>query len=714
MRRAIGSAALLCSAACSSGSPATTGSGRDAATGAGHDAGRDAGPQVDASLPRHDASPPNDGATSVSMAFDRQGPWLTAPFPSDDLRGADGAVDLSAFPNPKANGFVAQVVALASQAHGFAESGGVFFTLSGTLDASKLPDLAASVTTTATTFLIDVEPTSPAYLARTPAVVSFAANGGPYGAKNLLSLVPLQGIPLRPGTRYAAVVRREQEDTKGEALAISPGMAALAAGKAPPGMSSAAYAEYADTLTALGKAGVATSDIAGLAVFTTDTELTTFNAVKKAILALPLPAPSAAWQLTDTFPTFCVYQTTIGMPDYQGGTPPFTTSGGEWVFDASGNPVVQRTEPANLYATVPRTAMPANGFPTAVLIRTGAGGNRPLVDRGVSADPTYSDGDALVPGTGPALYYARVGFAGLEVDGPLGGLRNTTNANEDFTIFNVSNLGALRDNVRESAVELVLFAHIATTLTFDASDCAGYVGGPVTFDPAHLALMGHSMGATILPLTFASEPAYDSAILSGAGASWIANILYKELPLDVLPIVSVLLGYPSGQTLTMGDPMASMIQWALEPSDPLVFTSQILHDPPAGQTPRSVLMEQGIVDHYILPPIANGTSLSLGLDLGGLELDTNSALSAYTPLKDLLTFSGRSLIALPTQGNWTPDGGAPVTAVVIQHPSDGIEDGHEIVFQTDPPKHEYECFLESSLAGTPKVPNGGSADAGCP
>jgi hypothetical protein len=649
------------------------------------------------------------------MTFDRQGHWLTAPFPSDDLRAPDGTVDLSAFPNPRTNGSVAQVVSLASQAHGFAESGGAFFTLSATLDASKLPDLAASITSAATTFLIDVDAASPAYLARTPAVVSFAADGGLYGAANLLSIVPLQGIPLRAGTRYAAVVRREQEDAKGEALAISAGMAALAAGKAPPGMSSAVYGEYAAALQSIAKAGVAAGDVAGLAVFTTDTALTTFNVVKQAMLALPLPAPSAAWQLTDTFPTFCVYQTTLGMPDYQGGTPPFTTSGGAWVFDASGNPVVQRTEPSNLYATVPRQTMPASGFPTAVLIRTGAGGNRPLVDRGVSADPTYSDGDALVPGTGPALYYARAGFAGLEVDGPLGGLRNTTNANEDFTIFNVGNLGALRDNVRESAVELVLFAHIATTLTFDASDCAGYVGGPVTFDPAHLALMGHSMGATILPLTFATEPAYDSAVLSGAGASWMANILYKQLPLDVLPIVSVLLGYPSGQALTMGDPMASMIQWALEPSDPLIFTSEVLRDVPAGQTPRSVLMEQGIVDHYILPPIANGTSLSLGLDLGGLELDdTNSALSAYTPLKDLLTFSGRSTVALPAQGNWTPTAGSPVTAVVIQHPSDGIQDGHEIVFQTDPPKHEYECFLQSSLTGTPKVPNGGPADASCP
>jgi hypothetical protein len=717
-------ALLLASAACSSGdaSTATDAGAHDARTDATKDAHDDGAHDGAKEAARADAKSPDATApaTTVEMNFDRKGQWLAAPFPSDDLRRADGTVDLSTYPNPTHNSSVSQVIALASSAHGFAQSGGVFFAMTGPLDATKLPTLAESVSGTATTFLIDVDPQSPEYLKRKPAMVSFVADGGRFGAPNLLSVVPLQGIPLRPGTRYAAVVRREQVDAKGEELVPSPGLAPLLAVPVdpPPGHplppAPAWFMEYGLAIDVLVGAGVATSDLAGLAVFTTDTELAAFSAVRQSILAQPLPAPLGPWQLTDTFPTFCVFQTTIGMPDYQSGTPPFTTTGGTWAFDTSGSPILQRTEPSNLYATVPRQTMPANGFPTVAFIRTGAGGNRPLVDRGVSADPTYSDGDALVPGTGPALYFAREGFAGLEVDGPLGGLRNTTNANEDFTIFNVENLGALRDNVRESAVELDLFAHIAPSLTFDASACAGYVGGPVTFDPSHLALMGHSMGATILPLTFSTEPAYGEAILSGAGASYIANLLYKQLPIPVLPAVDLILGYPAGEKLSMGDPMLSMIQWALEPSDPLIYTAAILHDVPAGGARRSVLMEQGIIDHYNLPPMANGTSLSLGLDLAGTELDTESALAAYTPLGELLTYSGGSSTALPAQGNWAGDAGTAVTALVVQHPSDGIQDGHEIVFQTDPPKHEYECFLASSLTGTPKVPNGGSADAGCP
>jgi len=45
--------------------------------------------------------------------------------------------------------------------------------------------------------------------------------------------------------------------------------------------------------------------------------------------------------------------------------------------------------------------------------------------------------------------------------------------------------------------------------------------------------------------------------------------------------------------------------------------------------------------------------------------------------------------------------------VVTQHPSDGIEDGHEVVFQTDAPKHEYVCFLRGLLQNAPVVPSPG-------
>jgi len=128
-------------------------------------------------------------------------------------------------------------------------------------------------------------------------------------------------------------------------------------------------------------------------------------------------------------------------------------------------------------------------------------------------------------------------------------------------------------------------------------------------------------------------------------------------------------------------------------------------------------MMQGIVDDYILPRIANSTSLSFGLDLAGVELDTEAdpRLAGELPVGPLLPLDGRSTIALPAMSNVALPGGGSVTAVLTQHLEDGIEDGHEVVFQTDPPKHEYQCFLASWLAtGAPSVATDAGRDALCP
>ena len=646
------------------------------------------------------SSEPAAPGVEVRMLFDRPDIYA-APFPSDDLRHADGTVDISAFPNPEQVAIVTQGTALiARDARGFASTGGVFFSLTAAIDPSRLPTMAASIAPGATAFLVGVDDAAPDRLKKYPVDVAFETDGGPFGAPNLLSLVPLQGVPLRPSTRYAAVVLKSVTDPP---LAQSAAMAQIAGGTRPTPMPQAAFDEYRAALATLTSGGVAASDIAALSVFTTDAPLAAMARVTADILAHPLPVPGT-FARTDMFDDYCVYQTTIGMPDYQQGTPPFDSTGGDWAFDAAGNPVVQRTEMANLVVTVPRTAQPASGFPTTVLIRTGAGGNRPLVDRGVQAT---NGGPPIAPGTGPALQFARAGFAGVQVDGPLGGLRNTTNGDEQFLTFNIFNPPALRDNVRESAVELVLLAHVLETLTLDTTDCPG-AGAPLKLDTSRLAIMGHSMGASILPLVLAFEPMYKAAILSGAGASWIENVMYKLEPLEVRPAIELLIHYARDRrTLTAHDPLLTIVQWAAEAADSAVYASRILREPKAGESPRNIYMVQGIVDHYIMPPIANAISLSLGLDLAGDELDTMTPEIAALPhVGDMLAYSGRQHVPFPVSANFN----GMATAMVRQQRSDGIEDGHEVAFQTEPPRYEYKCFLASFARGAASVPHGPGID----
>lgn len=134
----------------------------------------------------------------------------------------------------------------------------------------------------------------------------------------------------------------------------------------------------------------------------------------------------------ETHPDFCLYKSTVQMPDHQSGTPPFSSAGGRWTFNSDGSPIYQRSEQANLFVTIPRRAQPAAGWLAVLSIRAGGSGEVPLVNRGPQSCATCPD----APGEGPAMHFAQVGWAAVEVDGPLGGLRNTTGGDEEYLVFN--------------------------------------------------------------------------------------------------------------------------------------------------------------------------------------------------------------------------------------------------------------------------------------
>ncbi len=656
------------------------------------------------------AAPPALGGPSIETRYDaRDAGFYASPFPGEHRRRDDGAVDVSGFPNEGGIDLAKKVLAVLDGERGFGATSAIYFHATTALDPASLPDVSASVTPDASVFVLPVDEGATDAGQRQPVTTSFRVDGGPFGAPNLLSLLPVQGLPLRPGARYAAVVTTRVRDDSGAPLVPSAETAQLVAGARPAGMSEAAFADHRAGLAALERAKVAPTEVVAFTVWRTGEPTKPMRRLLEHALSLGVPAPLTPLAKAETFDDFCVYTSTIEMPVYQAGAPPFANEGGAFAFDASGAPVLQTKEKANLVLTLPRRAMPAAGFPLVVFSRTGGGGERPLVDRGTEA---VHGGPPLAPGSGPARSFARAGFAGLSIDGPHGGLRNITKQDEQFLMFNVANPAALRDNVRQSALELALAAHVVDTLAVDASACEGLVAaGPARIDASTLAVMGHSMGATISPLSAAIEPRFRAILLSGAGGSWIANVIDKKKPLAVKGIAEVLLGLAgSGYQLHEHDPLLSMFQWAGEPADPPVFGRAIVQEPIEG-APRHVLMMQGIVDHYILPSIANATSLSFGLDLAGAELDaTTPELASFTPLSSLLPLSGRHAITLPAAGNIAPT----TTAVVVQLREDGVEDGHEVVFQTPTPKRQMRCFLASLAAGgPPRVTDAGAEDAPC-
>ncbi|HEX5058779.1 MAG TPA: hypothetical protein VFV99_05425 [Kofleriaceae bacterium] len=591
---------------------------------------------------------------------------FSAPVPAWDLT----TEELAGIANPLDSAMVEQARELLANTRGFSRAGGVFFQISEPLAVDELPGIAETVAADSPVMLVDVDPLSPELGRRIPLEVSFRTDASGYGAPNLLALVPLQGVPLHRRTRYVAIVTTALHAASGPALLPAP-------------------ASVLDNFRAvIAAAGVPETAVAGVTAFDTGDPTAGLAAARTAALALPLPTLASAPTQTDLFSDFCVFQSTIGMPDWQSGAPPFATDGGTWELDANGAPIVQRTEVAKVVITLPRTAKPTAGYPLVVFVRTGAGGDRPLVDRG---QQSMDGGPPIVVGEGPARYLARAGFAAIQVDGPLGGLRNPTSGDEQFLTLNLENLGALRDNLREAAVELDVIAHVATTLHVSGTSCPG-AASDATFDAAHFAIMGHGMGAWIAQLAAAYEPLFGAQILSGAGASWIATLLNQQKPLALRPLVASLL---REQTIDSADPILTIVQWALEPADPQVYASSA----------RPVLQIEGVVDSFAPPRMANASSLALRLDLAGSSLDdaADPRLVGQLPLVPLLALVGRSQVALPATGS-----------VIAQFAEDGVEDGHEVLYQVDSPKHGYRCFLASWLTGTPTLPVAASRDAPCP
>lgn len=628
--------------------------------------------------------------------------WDT-PMPGEHRRTADGHIDMAGLPVSTRAAITVVLRDAVAEQTGFGTTTPVFFPLTVPIDPENLPGPTDPGSFDAPVALVDVDPDSPERGLFAPVVGHFLEVSGPYGPPNLLTFMPVQGRPLRPDTLYAAVLTDALRRADGQALTTAPFVAAIEDGVRPAGMSEEVFAIFSDAHATLLELGLPASRLIAMTAFRTGTPTRIFDRALTGARAngeaITLDGPFDAPVIYDTY---CAYHAVARVPVFQAGVPPYASEGGRWVLDGSGAPVRQREETANLWVTVPRAAMPTDGFPAAVLSRTGSGADRPLMDRGHRSSP---GGPVDAPGAGLGLDFARAGYIGVSIEGPLGGSRNpTVTGDEQLLVFNILNAPALRDNLRQSALELALLVDTIETFSIDVSSCPGVTtprgDGLANVDMRTLALVGHSMGASIAPLTAAFEPRYRALILSGAGGSWMENILHKLSPLPTRGIAESLLAYPArGITLTEADPMLGFLQWAGEEADAQVYAPLLVGEPAIGGA-RHILMFQGIVDTYIPPPVANTLTLGLSIDVAGTFRDSDiSAIEGYRSIETLLPLTGGVLAPLPLTGNM--DG---TTAAVVQLDEDGIEDGHEVMWQRTDARLLVSCFLSTMAeTGTPTI-----------
>ena len=182
-------------------------------------------------------------------------------------------------------------------------------------------------------------------------------------------------------------------------------------------------------------------------------------------------------------------------------------------------------------------------------------------------------------------------------------------------------------------------------------------------------------------------------MLSGAGASWIYDVTIKQEPLPIGSAVEILLGI---EQFDLFHPIATMFQTVTEGSEAMDFAPHFVHEPLADDPPKDFLLIAGYTDTYFLPIMIDGLIAAAGIDLGGPQVNPDTVTA--------LSFSGRSNVSLPVQGNiGTPAG--PRTGAVLQFPAPAGINGHYVAFELPQAKYQYSCFFASIVAGgTATVP----------
>jgi hypothetical protein len=589
--------------------------------------------------------------------------FYALPYPNDWWRHDDGSLDLSQFPT---NSVIAMNVRNITErdVDGFGLNAAMYARFSGGLDPDSLPTPAESMEAGASVYLIDVDPESPDRGTRVPIIATFRPDGSQTIGPNRLVARPYPGFPLADGTTYALVITtRLASADGGDVNAQSDWSAVIGEGAATAPVMKA-RGIYAPLFAWLDEAGDDDrGDVVAAAVFTTQHATQIMPKIRAAVYSVPAPV-ARDMMPTQMGSSFNVFIGAYDAPNLQSGAPPYITSGGEIVTDASGAIVVQRMETMRFAVSVPNIDVPPSGLPIAIY-QHGTGGDW---------------ASFIEDGTAERL--AAEGIAVISTDQVLHGPRNPDGTDPQIAFFNFNNPVAARDNPLQGAADAWSQMRLALGMSF--SD-----GGTRTirFDANRVFFFGHSQGGLTGPGFVAFEPAVKGAVLSGTGGIFYLSALNKTEPVSFPDLIETLI---RDNPIDVDNPTLALAQMAIERSDTVnyaQFMARLPRTAPDGTplAPRNIFHTEGFDDHYTPNQAIEAFATSLGGDL---------VMTADAKQLEGLTLRGRSIQAAPLSGNIN---GA--TVVTAQYKQAGSSDGHFVVFDISAAKTQSSKFL-GTLAAT--------------
>lgn len=486
-------------------------------------------------------------------------------------------------------------------------------------------------------FFVDVDPASPAYGTRYPALAKYLPSLG------CVSVIPVPGRALPKGVRHAAVLGAGVKTTGGLSLAAGDELARIGS-LASSERVTAAEKLYGDALSALVETGAVpdATAVASLAVYTTSRQVEEVPALRARLRELPEPelvldpAEAAPYSVavfgTSTTPSLDDW---LGSPDkdpegveWPGGDNPggiahdaigAVVSGafvapslldpqtGHFERDAKGEVVI--ADPgAQIPVTlvIPKSAPPPSGYPV-VIHGHGLSNNRGSMLS--LANELCRKGFAMI-GIDDVLHGARAGildeknnYPGVYT-GPDGIPDELPLAGSFFAGF--SDFVAVRDNFRQTVLDQTSLVRLIQSSKLDLSAVAAATGGPApSLDGGHIAWSGGSLGGIMGTMTVAVEPEIRAAALQVPGASFVQLITTSSA--KVSPLVSTIakgtFGIQGEEALDEYHPVALLLAAVTEAGDPVAYAPHVFGEPISDREPPDLLITYALSDE-VLPNIS--------------------------------------------------------------------------------------------------------------
>lgn len=620
-------------------------------------------------------------AFTIPRAGRKQASFFDLPWPSELRRDRGGKPIFTDYPGRDATIFEDYVAAAELDVDGFSIAPVIYLRFEGlegapakapAMDERPRPDARAQV------MLVDVDPKSPERGAFHPVTTHVFRDGLKYVPSGVVAIAPAAGAVLRPGTLYAAVMRREPLIQGGSEIGTSLDgeLVKWTKPRADPD-EERARATHAAALDEIGRLGVARASIAAIALFRTHVPHAITAALPRVIDELPKQlAPRVLTVTRATQHDTASYEVLTGSyctPNFQTKlelAPFLTDEGGSFHADVRGAPIPTEVPPGPYHAaecggmlrarfvlSVPRSPAPHGGYPLLV-----------------TAHGTGGDAFTFLGDRDFAGWAAKLGAAAISTDQPLHGGRGGAcarpgscspiaisiagipvaipgSSRAEVAFYNPLYPRTARDNLRQAAADGMTLARL-----FGGLDLATVQGAPALssgaharFDRSRIFLAGHSQGSQSMAAQGAVDPLVKGVLLSGSGGDVRLGILRRK-DLAIVPVIAALWGVAPDE-LTPFHPMMSLIQTLADPIDPATY-GKLYRD-----TSRPVLHVAGRGDTYTPEVTADALATAIGAspidDARGLRLlfAKSGAPRAYAKLTPTHGENGHFVLYYEAEGD---------------------------------------------------------------